>query len=167
MLMVSTSHSHLFGRRCENVKLRRRISIATQLRTFIFALCRRISELLHSLAYSLYSRKCEGGNAPIGASSLSKSFRSTPLSIYTEQSGPKTPGQRRCNLSEEHHTDGAAICVLNVYLSRAFKNLIQLQHLLSTYICRSNLKQSWIHAWFMCRLLYKWTSYKFYGEDSF
>lgn len=144
MLMVSTGTT--FGlkmRKCE-VANSKRISITTYSFARSSSLFAVASSNFRIQTYSLYRRKCKGGNAPIGASSLAKGFH-----IYAEQSGPKTPGQRRCNLSEEHHTDGAAICVQNVYLSRAFKNLIAVASTQYTCICRPNLKQRWIHGLFV------------------
>lgn len=137
MLMVSTrSHSYLFGRRCENVKLRIRKELAQQLsfarssslfavassNFCILAYIRRIGERVKvEMPQSEHLRqpKCFG---PLRSTFMRSRVDRKPL-----------VSEDACNRSEEHHTDGAAICMQNVYLSRAFKNLIQLQHLLSIH----------------------------------
>lgn len=92
MLMVSTGTTSGLKMRKYEVANSKRISIATYIFARSSSLFAVASSNFRIQTYSLYRRKCKGGNASIGASSLSKSFRSTPLNIYAEQSGPKAHG---------------------------------------------------------------------------
>lgn len=95
--------------------------------------------------------------------------RSTSLHIYAEQSGPKTlVSEDAIDRSPEHHTDGAAdLCVECLPFQSVQKLDIAVastQYMSMQAKPETKLDTS---TWFMCRFLYEWTSYKFYGEDSF
>lgn len=169
MLLVSTrSHSHLFGRRCENVKLRIRKELAQQLsfarssslfavassNSCILAYIRRIGERVKvEMPQSDHLRqpKCFG---PLRSTFMRSRVDRKPL--VSEDAIDRGGAQYRwcCDLYVE--------CLPFQSVQKLDSCIIYL-----VYMYMQAKPETKLDTWFMCRFLYEWTSYKFYGKDSF